>query len=98
MEGASRWVGQATVSVQDFSMAKKKPLRSDMGWSTPDRIVVRGRDLVHEIIGKVSLGDLAWLEIRGTLPTHEQSLMFNALLVTLAEHGLTPTAIAARMT
>jgi citrate synthase len=79
-------------------MRQKKPVRSEMGWSTTDRIVVRGTDLVNEIIGKVSLGDMAWLEITGALPTPQQSVLFNALLVTLAEHGMTPTAIAARMT
>src|SRR4051812_40263352 len=79
-------------------MREKKAMRSEMGWSTPDRIVVRGRDLVNEIMGKVSLGDMAWLEITGALPTPEQSPLFNALLVTLAEHGMTPIAIAARMT
>lgn len=78
-------------------MRQNKPIRSDMGWSTPDRIVVKGRDLVKDIIGKVSLGDMGWLEITGELPTPQQSVLFNALMVTLAEHGMTPVAIATRM-
>ena len=78
-------------------MRQDKPIRSDMGWSTPDRIVVKGRDLVNDIIGKVSLGDMGWLEITGELPTPQQSVLFNALMVTLAEHGMTPVAIATRM-
>lgn len=69
-----------------------------MGFSTPDRIVVRGFDLVNDLIGKVSLGDVAWLEITGKLPTPEQSVLFNAMMVTMAEHGLTPNAIATRLT
>jgi citrate synthase len=79
-------------------MKQHKPLRSDMGFSTPDRIVVRGHDLVKELIGKVALGDVAWLEITGALPTPQQSAVFNALMVTLVEHGMTPNAIAARLT
>lgn len=79
-------------------MKEKKPLRSEMGWTTTDRIGVRGLDLVNQIIGKVSLGDMAWLEINGVLPTPQQSVLFNALMVTLTEHGMTPLAIAARMT
>jgi citrate synthase len=79
-------------------MKQHKPLRSEMGFSTPDRIVVRGRDLVTELIGKVPLGDVAWLEIMGALPTPQQSVVFNALMVTLVEHGMTPNAIAARLT
>jgi citrate synthase len=69
-----------------------------MGWSTPDRIGVRGLDLVADLIGKVSLGDVAWLELMGTLPSVEQSILFNAMMVTMVEHGMTPNAIAARMT
>jgi len=79
-------------------MKQQTSLRSEMGFSTPDRIVVRGLDLVKELIGKVPLGDVAWLEITGALPTPEQSVVFNALMVTLVEHGMTPNAIAARLT
>ncbi len=76
----------------------RKALRSDMGWSTADRIVVRGHDLVEDIIGRVSLGDFAFLELKGRLPTREESAVFNAAVVTLVEHGMTPSAIAARLT
>jgi citrate synthase len=69
-----------------------------MGSSTADRIVVRGRDLVEDLIGKVSLGDVAFLELKGRLPTEQESIVFNALAVTLVEHGMTPSAIAARLT
>ncbi len=75
-----------------------KKLKSDLGWSTADRIVVRGHDLAEELIGKVSLGDVAFLELKGRLPTVKESKVFNALAVTLVEHGMTPSAIAARMT
>jgi len=51
-----------------------------------------------EIIGKVSFGDMAFLEIKKRLPTRAESTMFNAMLVTLVEHGLTPSTLAARMT
>ena len=39
-------------------MRTRKPIRSDMGWSTSDRIVVCGLDLPKEILGKVSLGEV----------------------------------------
>jgi citrate synthase len=76
----------------------KKKLKSEMGWSTADRIVVRGHDLVEDVIGKVSLGDFAFLELKGRLPTKQESIVFNAITVTLVEHGMTPSAIAARLT
>ena len=78
-------------------MSKKK-LRSEMGWSTRDRIVVRGKDLVTELLGKASLGDVAFLELKGRLPTAKESIVFNAVVVALVEHGMTPSAIASRMT
>lgn len=75
-----------------------KPIRSDLGWSTPDRIVVRGRDLPGELLGRINLGDMAFLEVTGRLPTPQESTVFNACLVTLVEHGITPSALAARLT
>ena len=76
---------------------QRKKLKSNLGWSTTDRIVVQGHDLV-ELIGTTSLGDFAFLELKGRLPTPEESAVFNAIGVTLVEHGLTPSAIAARLT
>jgi citrate synthase len=75
-----------------------RKLKSDLGFSTADRIVVRGHDLVEELIGNVSLGDVAFLELKGRLPTKQESIVFNAITVTLVEHGMTPSAIAARLT
>ena len=80
-------------------MAKtRKPIRSEMGWSTAERIVVRGKDLPSEILGHFNLGDMAFLELTGRAPSAQDSTLFNAMVVTLVEHGLTPSAIAARMT
>jgi citrate synthase len=76
----------------------KKRLKSRMGSSTADRIVVRGHDLVEDLIGKVSLGDMAFLELKGRLPSRQESVVFNSLTVTLVEHGMTPSAIATRLT
>lgn len=75
-----------------------RKLKSGLGHSTADQIFVRGHDLTADLIGKVSLGDVAFLELKGRLPNHNESVMFNALVVTLVEHGLTPSTIAARLT
>jgi citrate synthase len=75
-----------------------KKLRSDLAWSTADRIVVGGLDLTEDLIGKVSLGDMAFLELKGRLPSPRESVLFNAITVTLVEHGMTPSAIVARLT
>jgi citrate synthase len=75
----------------------KRKLRSKLGRSTADEIFVRGHDLT-ELLGNVSLGDVAYLELTGRLPNAKESAMFNALVVTLVEHGLTPSTLAARLT
>lgn len=74
-----------------------KPLKSEMGWSSVDRIVVRGHDLPAELIGHIDLGAMAFLEITGRRPSPQEADMFNALLVTLVEHGMTPQAMASRL-
>lgn len=75
-----------------------QPIRSDIAWSNRTNIVVRGKSLPDEVIGTLDLGDFSYLQLTGRMPTREQSRVFNAILVTLVEHGLTPSAIAARLT
>ena len=80
-------------------MARKaKPIKSDLAWSTTDKIVVRGKDLPNEILGHLNLGDMAFLEIVGRVPNEKESRLFNAMAVTLVEHGLTPSSMVARLT
>ena len=73
-------------------------MKSDLGWSTRERIVVRGKDLPGEILGHLNLGDMAFLELMGRVPNPRESKLFNAMVVTLVEHGITPSALAARLT
>jgi citrate synthase len=75
-----------------------KEIRSDLGWSTVERIVVRGKNLPDEILGHLNLGDIAFLELMGRVPDVKESRIFNAMVVTLVEHGVTPSALAARLT
>jgi citrate synthase len=79
-------------------MSRRKALRSDLAWATPERIFIKGFDLCDDLLGKLSLGDMAFLEIMDRRPTDAESKVFNAMALTLVEHGLTPSAIATRMT
>jgi citrate synthase len=72
--------------------------RSNISHSTSDRITVRGLDLTAELMGRVNLGDMAFLELTGQLPDGGESILFNAMLVSLVEHGITPNTLAARLT
>ena len=66
--------------------------------SNPEAIIVRGHDLVSELMGKISFTDHVWLLICGALPTPAQRGVLDAALVAIAEHGLVPSVVAARMT
>ena len=79
-------------------MDKKITLRSDIAWSTPEAIGVHGYDLCSDLMGEVNFGDMAFLEVTGRLPDAKESRLFNAILVTLVEHGIVPSTLAARMT
>lgn len=64
----------------------------------PDRVEVRGRDLTGELIGEVSFTEYFHLLLTGESPTPDQRFFLDALLVAIAEHGMMPTNVAARMT
>jgi citrate synthase len=64
----------------------------------PDRVEVRGRDLAGELMGRLTFTDYACLLITGEEPTDEQRFFLDLALVAIAEHGLMPTNVAARMT
>jgi citrate synthase len=79
-------------------MTRTRRLKSAIAWSDASHISVWEHDLVRDLIGRVNLGDMGFLEIRGRLPNARESRMFNALVVTLVKHGTVPSTLAARMT
>jgi citrate synthase len=64
----------------------------------PDRVEVRGRDLAGELMGRLSFTEYFHLLLTGDEPTEQQRYFLDVLLVSIAEHGLMPTNVAARMT
>jgi citrate synthase len=73
-------------------------LRTGIGRSTPDAITVRGRDLATELMGRVTFTELAFLLVADRMPSPGETRLFDAALVALADHGLTPSVLAARLT
>jgi citrate synthase len=61
-------------------------------------ITVRDRDLTSELMGEVSFGEFFYLHLTGEEPTESELRVFETLLVTVVEHGITPSVIAARLT
>lgn len=66
--------------------------------SNSDTIVVRGKDLSLELIGKISFTDYFHLLVTGKPATPAATAVLNATLVAIAEHGLVPSVQASRMT
>ncbi len=64
----------------------------------PDRVEVRGRDLATELMGEVTFTEYFHLLLTGNDATEEQCYFLDVLLVAIAEHGMMPTNVAARMT
>jgi citrate synthase len=81
-----------------MTTGKKKTLKSDIALIETDKITIHGLDLARDILGKLNLGDMAFLEMMGRIPTAQESAVFNAIAVALAEHGVSANAIVARMT
>jgi citrate synthase len=71
---------------------------TSLGTSDADTITLLGQNLAEDLMGKVGFGELAMWMVTAKRPTPSQVRVFEAVLVALADHGFTPTAIAARIT
>jgi len=78
---------------------KRSEVRSDIAWAGPAKIVIHGLDLCEEIVGHMDFGQMAFLQIFARRPKDDAELrMFNAVMVILVEHGITPSSLATRFT
>ena len=59
---------------------------------------MRGRDLCGDLMGRLSFTEYFHLLLTGREPTDDQRFFLDLLLVAIAEHGMMPTNVAARMT
>jgi citrate synthase len=71
---------------------------SHMSQAHPDRVEVRGRDLTGDLMGRLSFTEYFHLLLTGDEPGEDQRFFLDLLLVAIAEHGMMPTNVAARMT
>jgi len=71
---------------------------TSLGTSTADEIRLLGQDLTGDLMGKVGFGELVFWLVALRRPTPSETRVFEAVLVALADHGFSPTAIAARLT
>jgi citrate synthase len=66
--------------------------------ASPDRIEVRGRDLAGDLMGRLTFTEYFHLLLTGREPSDDERFFLDLLLVSIAEHGLMPSNVAARMT
>src|SRR4026207_2510889 len=78
-------------------MTREDPI-SHISQAYPDRIEVRGRDLTGDLMGRLRSSALPPLLLPGREPPDDQRFFLDLLLVSIAEHGMMPTNVAARMT
>jgi citrate synthase len=71
---------------------------SGLARAYPDRVDVRGRDLTGDLMGRLSFTEFFHLLLTGREPTGQQRFFLDLVLVAIAEHGLMPSNVAARMT
>jgi citrate synthase len=71
---------------------------SHISQAYPDRVEVRGRDLAGDLMGRLSFTEYFHLLLTGQEPSEEQRYFLDLLLVSIAEHGMMPSNVAARMT
>ncbi|WP_030483974.1 citryl-CoA lyase [Nocardioides aequoreus] len=71
---------------------------TSLGTSTAEEIHLLGQSLSDDLMGKVGFGELAMWLVTLRRPTAGEVRVFESVLVALADHGFTPTAIAARLT
>jgi citrate synthase len=71
---------------------------TSLGTSDADTITLLGQNLAEDLMGKVGFGELTLWLVTQRRPTQSEVRVFESVLVALADHGFTPTAIAARLT
>ena len=85
-------------SVAGMQIGKAGAPVSHICQAYPDRVEVRGRDLCGDLMGRLSFTEYFHLLLTGNEPTEDQRFFLDLLLVAIAEHGMMPTNVAARMT
>jgi citrate synthase len=71
---------------------------TSIGTADATSIRLLGHDLAADLMGQVTFGELAFWLVALRRPGRGELRVFETVLVALADHGFTPSAIAARLT
>lgn len=78
-------------------MPDPKPPTTRLCTHTDNAIHIRGLSLVDDLMGRLTFTEMTFFHVMGRMPGNGETAIVDAVLVTLMEHGLTPSAIAARL-
>src|SRR3954451_1297663 len=81
-----------------MQIGKPGPPVSGIAQAYPNRVEVRGRDLTGDVMGRLTFTEYFHLLLTGREPTDDERFFLDLLLVAIAEHGLMPSNVAARIT
>lgn len=73
-------------------------LGTAVGRANAEKIFVRGEDVVEALMGHASYTEMLLFTVSGRRPTRAAVRVVDAVLVSLVDHGMQPSALAARMT
>ncbi len=79
-------------------IGKPGAARTAIAAASPDKVSVRGRDLARDLMGGATFTEFFFLAATGRMPSEDQRFFLDLALIAIAEHGLTPSVQAARMT
>src|SRR5436305_7714239 len=81
-----------------MQIGKRGPAVSAISRAYPERVEVRGLDLAGDLMGRLSFTAYFHLLLTGREPTDDERFFLDLLLVSIAEHGMMPSNVAARIT
>jgi citrate synthase len=79
-------------------MTSRHAKHTELAGTTPDSIDIRGKDLVNELMGKLTFTEMFLFHLLGQPATALQVKITDGVLVAIMEHGLVPSVIASRLT
>lgn len=71
---------------------------TSIGAANPDRVSLRDLDLAADVIGAMSYTETLLLAVTGRRPSPAEVRVTDAVLVSLIDHGMQPSALVSRLT
>lgn len=79
-----------------MSSDKVEEVKTAIAYGVEETIYIRGYSVI-DMLETVDFASVFYLLFRGELPSKSQSRMVNAILVSVCDHGITPSSLAARI-